>query len=412
MKNKQLIMKTIPLFLLIANLTTWAQEMRTRSDDVYLNLNQPRANAFLPLIRWVKPEQDYTHSNSMHVFIDAAVQSTSAPIKKITLTLGSHVTGEAWGIKELSIPPDSRVFDIKRNVYMPDGSGYIQILVEGMDGTVVSSTRTVFVGKRTNDRVDANRKDYALLFAINEYDTWTGLINPIADAQAIAHKLETEYNFETQLIVNARHEEIIEKIREYSQRTFRSQDQLFIFFAGHGQFDDVLGEGYVVAKDSWRGDKARASYISHSNLRTYINNIPCKHILLSMDVCFGGTFDPQIAKSRGTEEDAAGVDDLEFVARKLSKTARLFVTSGGKEYVPDGTPGHHSPFASRLLEALESRGGLDSILTLAEIKSFLERIENNEPRFGDFGDNEKGSDFVFLATSPSAPNGIKNTGEK
>ena len=36
----------------------------------------------------------------------------------------------------------------------------------------------------------------------------------------------------------------------------------------------------------------KTSYLSHSNLRTMINNIDCPHIFLVMDVCFGGTFDP------------------------------------------------------------------------------------------------------------------------
>src|SRR5262249_57607812 len=56
------------------------------------------------------------------------------------------------------------------------------------------------------------------------------------------------------------------------------------------------------------------------------------------------------------------VDDTEFLKRKLKYDARQLLTSGGKEYVPDGIAGHHSPFAARFLDALATRGGPDGIL--------------------------------------------------
>jgi len=46
--------------------------------------------------------------------------------------------------------------------------------------------------------------------------------------------------------------------------------------------------------------------------------------------------------------------------------------------------------------SLSSNGSDDRILTISELTSFLEKIEQKEPRLGDFGDNEKGSDFVFV----------------
>lgn len=82
------------------------------------------------------------------------------------------------------------------------------------------------------------------------------------------------YGFDVELVENPTQDEMLVKIREYSERKYKPQDQLFIFFAGHGQFDDSFGEGYVVAKNSLENDRAKSSYISHSNLRSYIGNIP------------------------------------------------------------------------------------------------------------------------------------------
>jgi len=115
-----------------------------------------------------------------------------------------------------------------------------------------------------------------------------------------------------------------------------------------------------------------------------------------LDVCFGGTFDPLIAAVRDRGGSYAGIDDATFIARKMRYRTRRYVTSGGKEYVSDGVPGRHSPFARKLLEALRSGGGEDGILTLNEIHKYLERVAP-EPRGGEFGSNEPGSDFLFIS---------------
>jgi hypothetical protein len=84
----------------------------------------------------------------------------------------------------------------------------------------------------------------------------------------------------------------------------------------------------------------------------------------------------------------------EFIKRKIGTLSRLYLTSGGKEYVPDGLPGHHSPFASRFINALDYKGGNDGILTFGEIKSFVEKL-NPYPRGGVFNSKSDG-DFVLV----------------
>ena len=71
-------------------------------------------------------------------------------------------------------------------------------------------------------------------------------------------------------------------------------------------------------------------------------------------------------------------------------------THRGKTYVSDGIPGKHSPFAKNFIDALNSQGGPDGILTLQELFGFVEKLKI-QPRFGEFGDNAPGSDFVFVA---------------
>ena len=82
-------------------------------------------------------------------------------------------------------------------------------------------------------------------------------------------------------------------------------------------------------------------------LEKAINNIPCDHILLAIDACYSGTFDEQIALSRGKigfrPGETISSRDL-MIQRMLKHKSRLYLTSGGKERTPDGRV--HSPFTT------------------------------------------------------------------
>ncbi|MCK5068778.1 MAG: caspase family protein, partial [Bacteroidales bacterium] len=237
---------------------------------------------------------------------------------------------------------------------------------------------------------------YALMFASNVYDYYSDLVNPVLDAQTIGAELSESYGVVSEVVINPTLSETAAIIREFATRTYKPEDNLMVFFAGHGVYDEVFREGYVISRDSRMDDVGKTSYLSHSNLRTMINNIDCPHIFLVMDVCFGGTFDPHLASlHRGASATYADISTQDFVERKLKYKTRLYLTSGGKEYVPDGRPGFHSPFARRFIESLRYYGGDDGVLTTAEILQFVEKV-NPQPRFGEFGDNEPGSDFILV----------------
>jgi hypothetical protein len=246
------------------------------------------------------------------------------------------------------------------------------------------------------DASKLDRTDYAILFVTNDYDNWPDLINPVNDGRMIAEELKKTFGFKVETVESGSQSDILKKLREYAEKKYKPLDQVFIFFAGHGQYDQTFGEGFVVTKESLANDEAKTTYLSHNRLRSIVNNIPCDHIFLTMDVCFGGTFDNAVAH-RGMEDDVyREASQGEMVTRKLTYKTRRYLTSGGKEYVPDGRPGMNSPFARKFLDAMRSKGGKDGILTLGEINTFVENLKP-QPRSGEFGDNAAGSDFIFIA---------------
>jgi hypothetical protein len=388
MKTSIVVMLTLAPVVFIK-----AQNLTYTSNELHLNFKQPVVASSVPYIQWVKPALDYSSSQETRVEIVANI-TAEAGLKTVVLMVGNATTGEIISSKAYD-PASKNQFPIQLHVTLSDGTNFIEITAENNLGAKVSSKRTMIMGKDALDYISADRKDMALIFATDNYDHFDDLVNPVFDSRTIDQELREKYGFETEIVTNATLEEVFEKIREYNQRKFKPQDQLLIFFAGHGLFDETFGEGYVVARNSLANDKSRTTYIPHARLREIINNIPCQHIMLMMDVCFGGTLDPVIARSRASADD---VSEKEMLARKFSYKTRKYLTSGGKEYVSDGIPGKHSPFAARFIESLRSFGGDDRILTLNELLVNMENLKQL-PRSGSFGEDEKLSDFVFVAKS-------------
>lgn len=390
MKTSKLILPMIvTMFVLVAN----GQIVSSKSNEITVAFPDSTLNTSYAQINWISPRLEYTNLEEGRIEIKAEVTS-ARPLKSVTLYIKRGAERSLLASRNIYIE-DFNKTPVDLNMKVFEGETWLELEAVTMSGGVTREFRNVKVGMDAiGDAVMADRKDYALLFGINKYDHWSDLVNPVFDVQSIAKELEERYGFQVEVVLDAEQNEVMTKLREYAQINYKPQDQLFIFFAGHGQYDDVFGEGFLVAKNSLRNDVSKNSYISHNRIRSNINNIPCEHIFLSMDVCFGGTFDPMLASSRSAAYELT--NDREYLVRKLSKKTRKYLTSGSKEYVSDGVAGAHSPFAKNLLEALKSNGGEDRILILDEIKGYMERLKST-PRFGAFGSDENGSDFVFIA---------------
>lgn len=384
---------TLSILIVLSFSVAAAQRLSTRSNYIDLVYKEGKLSGIgrLPTIEWIKPVLDFTSSEDYKIEIEAEIKSSDAIAEAKIVLLGKE--GQILGQRKIFFSEDQKIIKVQQHLTLIDGSTVISIQVMTAGGVMVKDQRTVLVGKNVEDNLlAADRSDHALFFATDKYDNWDDLVNPIEDAHAIAAELKEKYNFKVEIVENSTVEEIWEKLRSYNERTFKPQDQLMIFFAGHGHYDESFGEGFVVAKNSALKDLSRTTYISHNRLRGVVNNIPCKHILLTMDVCFGGTIDPTISRTRGADDE----DTIqEMLARKFRYRTRKYLTSGGKEYVSDGVPGKHSPFAEKIIESLRGRGGDDAVLTLMELQANLDKLRQ-VPRFGSFGDDEQLSDFVFV----------------
>ncbi|MEP1096440.1 MAG: caspase family protein [Cyclobacteriaceae bacterium] len=385
-------MKKYALILLsYLPLIAGAQSFVDKTNAIQLDFTKDVTATTLPIITWETPRIESSFSTDKSIILEARVKSGVALEEvKLRITFGGNTVE-----KNIDIPPLQSSFNFEQKLNLREGSNVVEIVAKNTNGGIVSSQRSILHGlDDITATIDANRKDYALIIATDEYDSWGDLSNPINDANTIGSILEEKYGFEIDVLTNPSVEQINDKVYDYNTKKFNPQDQLMIFVAGHGYFDETLEEGYVVASNSAKNDKGKTTYLSHNLLRVRIENIKCEHILLVMDVCFGGTIDPKMARVRG---NALEREDAQYLVKKLTKRTRKFLTSGSKEYVPDGTPGKHSPFAEKFILALrEIGGGEGRILSTTELIPYFMRL-STEPRFGSFGSDEPNSDFVFVA---------------
>lgn len=256
--------------------------------------------------------------------------------------------------------------------------------------------------------------NYALLFATGNYAAWPQLTNPIPDADALSQTLQSLYDFQAEEVKNPTNEQILAKLTEYLHRTFQPQDQLLIFFSGHGYFDNDLGQGFIVPANAplVTADPGHTRLLAHDTIMRYVNRIPSLHVVLIIDACFAGTLDRKIADS-GLRGDPsldiyAHASLPEMLQRKEPKRTRRYFASGGKDFVPDGKPGHHSPFLAAFLVTLNQAADRKGYATLDDIQLGLNTVVP-EPRWGDIQDeNEPGADFILLTRTAvnqlTAPN--------
>ena len=386
--NRAVSVSTDGDFTASVSLFEGENEIRVTATDTHGNMETNRFMLFRrasaiddmgPEIRILTPVPNRTRGLQREIHINAEVVTVSG------------TASDPSGVSEVSVQgaeAQRTAENFTAKVQLTRGDNLIRITARDTLGNVSEKEITVYHSQYVREG-----KDYALLFAVEDYDDWPELHNPVSDAESIQRDLEGLYGFQTELIRNPTRAGIFETFRRYAEMEYSDDDQLFIFFAGHGYFDETFRGGYLVARDTRKpqDDMEMLSYVSHSVIRDIIDRMRCKHILLVLDTCYSGTFDRLIAMRGGTKTLSERLTETD-IQRKFQYTTRWYLTSGGNEIVYDD-----SPFVHQLLEALRSKGGVDNILTKDEILRYVQRLVSPKPCASGFGIDEPGSDFLFFA---------------
>ena len=266
-------------------------------------------------------------------------------------------------------------------------------------------TRGVDLTPRAATSSDDFGKDYALIIAGNQYDFWPALVNPIFDAEILDAELKKNYGYQTDFRKNPDFSDVQGSLLGLYRRGFTKNDRLLIYIAGHGEFDRDTKMGYLVVKDTKTSneDPLWRTFLSFSILRDLVNNLPAGHVLLVLDVCYGGTFDQRIAVSETRGDSEHQISRGELIKRKLEQPSRFYLTSGGKRSVYDGDPGRHSPFARLFLTLLRSYGGPERrVIDMDQIRDRLSMLDP-APMSAPFNPLILNQDFIFIPKYDATP---------
>jgi len=134
---------------------------------------------------------------------------------------------------------------------------------------------------------------YALIIGINDYDEWPTLKNAVNDASGLRDILIGRYGFLAKNVVLRTDKEatcktLIHDLR-YMAGGLNENDNLLIYFSGHGQLDDIARDGYWIPADG--KFKEPTTWITNSAIRNILcsPDVRGKNIMVIADSCYSGT---------------------------------------------------------------------------------------------------------------------------
>ncbi|HEY0667074.1 MAG TPA: caspase family protein [Sphingobacteriaceae bacterium] len=234
----------------------------------------------------------------------------------------------------------------------------------------------------------AEPKNYCLLIAAQNYadNAIPSLENPVGDALKLKIIFKEKYKFEESDIVtllNPSNNDIKRQLIELSTRV-QPEDNLIIFYAGHGIWSEKEKKGFWLMTDAKFSDQS--SWLPNKEVLDLISKVPAQHTLLITDACFSGS----VFRTRGLGANAsAALKELD------SKVSRVAITSGNDTEVPD-----ESVFMKYLVKALNDNR--DSYMTAQKlfITKILEAVmteTKTQPRYGTLESaGHVGGDFIFV----------------
>ncbi|MCR5885796.1 caspase family protein [Rhizobacter sp. J219] len=190
-------------------------------------------------------------------------------------------------------------------------------------------------------------KRHALVIANQAYKRWTPLDTPRADAHAVATVLKQRFGFEVTLLQDVTRQQLLSGLSKLRQQV-GPQDQVVVYYAGHGQMDTVTARGYWIPVDG--DEKDIAQWVSVIDVTDQLSAMSARHVLVIADSCYSGTLTRSLVPA---VDQALTLEQRVGPLRQLSQQrARVAMTSGGMEPVVDGGSINHSLFARSLLDVL------------------------------------------------------------
>ncbi|QQO11169.1 SUMF1/EgtB/PvdO family nonheme iron enzyme [Breznakiella homolactica] len=268
------------------------------------------------------------------------------------------------------------------------------LYLAGTAGIFAQDRGISFSGQRPGEPQPVLGKQYALFIAIDGYQHWPALRNPVSDARDIRDILVGDYYIDEVIELydrDATKENIIRTFTSLQER-LSVHDSLFVYFAGHGHLDSASGAGFWIPSDAGTDRFAQSNWLPNSQIRGYISRLKSIHVFLVSDACFAGDI---LDTSRSLPERIGS----DYYRRSYSLVSRQVLTSGSIETVPD-----ESEFAGALKMCLRknTKPLIDPIEIYNEVRL---SVAASTPLYGTLkqANHQDGATFLFFRRDGTSP---------
>lgn len=276
-------------------------------------------------------------------------------------------------------------------------------------GQTVPPQREVRLENSQSEVTVSHGSYYALVIGVKNYKNFTRLETPLNDAKEVAATLREQYGFQTQVLLDATRDQILDALGDY-RSTLTEDDSLLIYYAGHGYYDQASDVAYWYPVEAGKNSPAR--WINATEITGQARAVPARHVLVIADSCYSG----MISEAR-FDLPTLGVPRAryEYLKQMIQRKSRRVMSSGGNEPVADNDPSGHSPghsvFANALLQGLrEFQADEYSAEELFDqyIRVQVAGQSSQVPGYtGIRNSDHEGGDFVFfrvpVAKAPNPP---------
>jgi len=258
---------------------------------------------------------------------------------------------------------------------------------------------------------------YVVVIGIDHYQNWPVLGTAVSDATGFAKLLTGQFGFEYAVEPlteqGATRDNINSLIDDDLRNRLKPEDDLVIFFAGHGTTrndkvgDEIQSTGFLVPFEA-RAPGLKEYWSDYLNIEEFlrkVSSLPSEHILVILDSCHSGmALGSKFSTSRG---------DTRFEQDVTKKVSRKVITSAqGDQLAADTGPlSGHSLFTGLMMQGLMS-GKADSFgqgfITSTQLGAYTQHAvgmqegSRQTPLFGSF-DLDGGGELLIPLGSGAAP---------
>jgi len=336
-----------------------------------------------PVLTVIQPSADSVGTRETMVTVRGTVKS-DCPLDVV-----------AVGGQEANLSEDGRFM---AKVELSEGENTILVEARNCAGWTrkkltfnLISPDAIAIDNADTGSLEEEGKNFAVIIGISKYSdpAMPDLFYPIFDARKVAEVISANYTFDRKNVlllenpVKAR----ITKSLDSLEKLITPEDNLLIFYAGHGNWDEKKSIGYWLPSDA--AARSLSNWLMNSIITTFVSESKARHTMVIADACFGGS----IFRTR-----ALPPEEVKSISDMYRKTSKKAMTSGDLMEVPD-----ESVFVKTFLEQLAANREdyLPAEKLFFSIKPSIVKQVDLIPQFGTIKNaGDQGGDFIFFRRNP------------